>query len=91
MKDTQTVGPTGDAPAPAKPLTDGKLPVLIAVRNPNVWYETTEALHDVTYDLRRGEILAFIGRSGCGKTIAPKYLTGCRMRCLASGLKGQSG
>lgn len=47
---------------------------VIEVRNLNVWYDQTRALTDVSYDLRKGEILAFIGPSGCGKSTA--------LRCL---------
>jgi phosphate transport system ATP-binding protein len=47
---------------------------LIAVRGLNLWYGETHALRDVSFDLFRGEILAFIGPSGCGKTTALKCL-----------------
>ena len=55
-------------------LNQPTLPALIEVRNLNVWYDQTRALTDVSYDLRQGEILAFIGPSGCGKSTA--------LRCL---------
>jgi len=47
---------------------------VIEVRNLNVWYDQIHALTDVSYDLRKGEILAFIGPSGCGKSTALKCL-----------------
>lgn len=47
---------------------------VIEVRNLSVWYDRTRALTDVSYDLRKGEILAFIGPSGCGKSTALKCL-----------------
>jgi phosphate transport system ATP-binding protein len=47
---------------------------LIEVRNLSVWYGDTRALTDVGFDLKTGEILAFIGPSGCGKTTALKCL-----------------
>lgn len=47
---------------------------VIEVRNLNVCYDQTRALTDVSYDLRNGEILAFIGPSGCGKSTALKCL-----------------
>jgi phosphate transport system ATP-binding protein len=47
---------------------------LISVRGLNLWYGATQALRDVSFDLWRGEILAFIGPSGCGKSTALKCL-----------------
>ena len=31
--------------------------------------ESTKTLHDISFDLRKGEILGLIGNSGCGKTM----------------------
>ena len=31
--------------------------------------KATETLHDISFDLRKGEILGLIGNSGCGKTM----------------------
>lgn len=62
--------------APEKASIPGKptAPPLIEVHNLSVWYEQNAALTDVSYDLKKGEILAFIGPSGCGKTTALKCL-----------------
>ncbi len=82
MEDAQIVVPVDRTVAAARPLAAnlavkpaaGPTAVLMQVRNLNVWYETGQALHDVSYDLKRGEILSFIGPSGCGKTTALKCL-----------------
>ena len=79
MEDAQIVTPAGKTGAAATPLKagppgKGPLPTLMEIRNLNVWYETGQALRDVSFDLKRGEILAFIGPSGCGKTTALKCL-----------------
>ena len=68
----QTLGPVAHAQtiAPDQPAP----PPVIEVRTLSVWYEETRALTDVTFDVRKGEILAFIGPSGCGKTTALKCL-----------------
>ena len=40
----------------------------------NLWYEETQALRDISFNLYSSEILAFIGPSGCGKSTALKVL-----------------
>lgn len=47
---------------------------LMEIRDLNLWYEDKQALIDVSFDLLKPEILAFIGPSGCGKTTALKVL-----------------
>jgi len=42
--------------------------VVLQVRNLNLFYGQTQALHDITLDVPRGQVLAFIGPSGCGKS-----------------------
>lgn len=40
----------------------------IQTRNLNLWYGSFQALYDVNFDVKRGEITALIGPSGCGKS-----------------------
>ena len=53
--------------------------LVLQVRDLNVWYRPSgtigrrkrrQVLHDVSFDLHRGEILGLVGESGCGKTFA---------------------
>ena len=50
---------------------------VVKVENLNVWYgkphifgrgKRVHVLHDVSFELRRGEILGLVGESGCGKS-----------------------
>jgi len=41
---------------------------VITVRHCDVYYDDNHALHDVSLDLGRNEVLALIGPSGCGKS-----------------------
>jgi phosphate transport system ATP-binding protein len=40
----------------------------IEIRNANVFYGATQALHDVSLDIQARQVTAFIGPSGCGKS-----------------------
>ena len=40
----------------------------LQVRDLNLFYGTSQALHDINLDVPRGQVLAFIGPSGCGKS-----------------------
>jgi phosphate transport system ATP-binding protein len=40
----------------------------VATRNLNLWYGTFQALKDVNFSVRQGQITSLIGPSGCGKT-----------------------
>jgi phosphate transport system ATP-binding protein len=46
----------------------------IAIRNLNIWYGSSQALHDLTLDLPDGQITAIIGPSGCGKSTLLKSM-----------------
>src|SRR3954452_22498940 len=43
-------------------------------------YGTTDVLYDVTFEARRGEVLALLGPNGAGKTTAIEILEGFRTR-----------
>ncbi|MFN7342511.1 MAG: ATP-binding cassette domain-containing protein, partial [bacterium] len=40
----------------------------VDIRNVSFNYGNTQALKDITLDVRRNEVTAFIGPSGCGKS-----------------------
>ena len=70
---TQTATPRltieTEVPASArdvKPLQD--LEVAVSVKNVNLFYAEKQALHDVSLNIPRGHVVAFIGPSGCGKS-----------------------
>jgi len=49
---------------------------IVEVRNLTARYEETTVLQDVSFDVRRGEILVIIGASGSGKTTVLKHMAG---------------
>ncbi len=51
-------------------------PLLVDARAISVRFETQTILHDVTLEIPRGQTLAIIGESGCGKTVLMKTLVG---------------
>jgi ABC-2 type transport system ATP-binding protein len=48
----------------------------IQVENLNKYYGPQHALRNLTFDVRRGEILGFLGPNGAGKTTTMRILTG---------------
>lgn len=52
--------------APAKRLAD--LETTLAVKNLNLFYGSSQALHNVNLNIPKGHVVAFIGPSGCGKS-----------------------
>ena len=55
-----------DSDAPAERLDD--LLVSLAVQNVNLFYGSSQALHNVSLNIPKGYVVAFIGPSGCGKS-----------------------
>ena len=58
----------------------------MSMRNVNVFYEEKQAIHDVSLDIAKNEVVAMIGPSGCGKSTFLRSLNrmndtvdGCRV------------
>lgn len=58
---------------------------IITVRDLNLWYGSTQALHHINMDIPKKAITALIGPSGCGKSTFLKTLD--RMNDLIPGVK----
>ena len=58
---------------------------MITVRDMNLWYGQTQALHNIQLDIPEKSITALIGSSGCGKSTFLKTLN--RMNDLIPGVK----
>jgi phosphate transport system ATP-binding protein len=55
-----------DSARAVKPLAD--LEAAVRVQGCNLFYGAKQALYDVSLDIPRGHVVAFIGPSGCGKS-----------------------
>lgn len=55
-------------------------PVVLEVDGLRMRYGTTDVLYDVTFQARRGEVLALLGPNGAGKTTTIEILEGFRAR-----------
>ena len=61
-----TAGET--SPAPGMPSLATERDVVFRSEDVNVYYGAFRAVRDVTFDVRKNEIIALIGPSGCGKS-----------------------
>ena len=58
---------------------------IIKVKNLNLWYNTSQALKNVSIDIEENTIMALIGPSGCGKSTFLKTIN--RMNDLVQGVR----
>ena len=56
------------SPAPSMPSLATERGVVFRSQDVNVYYGAFRAVRDVTFDVRKNEIMALIGPSGCGKS-----------------------
>src|SRR3989338_3771226 len=49
---------------------------MIKVKNLHKWFGTNHVLRGIDLDIRSGESLVIIGRSGCGKSVLLKLMMG---------------
>jgi len=62
---------------------------LLEVKNVSVWYGVTPVLHDVSFSVPRGEIIALLGGNGAGKSTTLNLLSGLlRPRAGTVGFEG---
>jgi phosphate transport system ATP-binding protein len=59
--------------------------IAIDIRKANLWYGAKQALHDISLELPRSQVTAFIGPSGCGKSTLLRCLN--RMNDLIDGVR----
>ncbi|MBQ9480450.1 MAG: ABC transporter ATP-binding protein [Selenomonadaceae bacterium] len=50
--------------------------MILSVKNLSVAYERISVVNNISFDLPRGEILAIVGKSGCGKSTVLKAING---------------
>jgi len=64
--------------SPTTPTTPPN--VMLAVENLCAWYGAAQILYDLSFEVRRGEVVAFMGRNGAGKTTTMKTIMGLMAR-----------
>jgi branched-chain amino acid transport system ATP-binding protein len=49
---------------------------MLEVSGLNAWYDESHILHDVTFEVREGEVVTLLGRNGAGKSTTMKSIMG---------------
>ena len=57
-----------DTDSPAQKAGTAEKNVKVKAENVNLWYDRTQALHDLNLNIYENEVTALIGPSGCGKS-----------------------
>jgi branched-chain amino acid transport system ATP-binding protein len=59
-------------------MTAGGDETMLEVDRIDVFYDDVQVLHNLSFDVRRGEILALLGSNGAGKSTTLRAITGLR-------------
>ena len=54
--------------------------VMLEVEALSAWYGAAQILYDLSFEVRRGEVVAFMGRNGAGKSTTMKTIMGLMAR-----------
>ncbi|MGE0338466.1 MAG: ABC transporter ATP-binding protein [Xanthobacteraceae bacterium] len=57
---------------------------MLEVENLNAWYGASHVVHNLSFSVEEGEILALVGRNGAGKTSTMKAIMGLMPRATGS-------
>ena len=62
--------------------------MILSVAGLNVFYGRKQVVHDVTFDLAKGEVVALVGESGSGKTTISRSVGGLHKDWTGPSLRG---
>jgi branched-chain amino acid transport system ATP-binding protein len=57
---------------------------IMTVRDLNAWYDDSQVLHGISFDVREGEVTSILGRNGAGKSTTLKSIMGIMQKRAGS-------
>jgi len=54
--------------------------IMLEVENLSAWYGAARILYDLAFEVKRGEVVALMGRNGAGKSTTMKAIMGLMVR-----------
>jgi phosphate transport system ATP-binding protein len=85
---SEAVSDVSNAANAVSPTTPGELPKLSST-NLNFFYGAFQALHDISLDVHKNKVTAFIGPSGCGKSTFLRTLNRMNETIKGTRVEGQ--
>lgn len=65
-------------------MTPMSRPLTLVIQDLHAWYGESKALHGVSFDVKRGEVVTLLGRNGAGKSTTLRSIMGLIRRMKGS-------
>jgi branched-chain amino acid transport system ATP-binding protein len=64
-------------------------PAMLSVKHLRAWYDESQIIHDISFEVREGEVVTLLGRNGAGKTTTLRSIMGMVTHAGSIEFRGQ--